>query len=114
MKKISKIKQFAYVLDCITSEEKELANSEKIAYFFECFESEYNCKGAEAEYPNLQDRIAAYLRGLPFKFAYTNADILEVGKSWGFDLSTEQAADKFCGSWFERIAALILQLRKRM
>lgn len=114
MKRISKIKQFAYVLDCIKSDERELANSERIAYFFERFNDEFNCRGAEIEYPNEQDRIAQYLRGLPFDFAYMNADILKIGESWGFDLSTERAADNFCGTWFDRLAALILQLRKRM
>lgn len=108
----NKMKQFAYCFDCIEARtDEKLSNVDKIKYFFECYEAEFLCPWAFREYPKECDRVAAYLRGLPFGFDYMNDDILRVGESWGFDLSDEKKQAKFINAWFERLAMLLLHLR---
>jgi hypothetical protein len=115
-------KQFAYVLQCIeecsraTDEGKEFATDlEKIAFFFECFNSEFNYIQNRKRYPNLTDRIANYLQGLPscFNIDYWNDEIEKIGKDWGY-CQTEKKAEKFVSNWWCMIAYRIIQIANKV
>ena len=109
----NKKQQIAYVLGCIESRDGEhLTNEGKIKYFFDCYESEFVCPSTCREYPNEVRRIAAYLQGLPFDFAFRYDDIAQLGLSWGFDLGDDAKREKFIESWFRRLAQLLLHLRR--
>lgn len=106
--------QYAYVLDCIQSDEVELTTDrERIEYFFRQFSIEGDMDYKRRLYPNEQERIAQYLRGLPSccRIAFTNYNIKEVGKSWGYALDTERKADEFCERWWSVIALRLMQIR---
>lgn len=101
--------EFAYLFDCIHSDEVELTtDKEKVDYFFECFRNEFNDEYHRRMYPYLQDRIAQYLQGLPscIGVAYTYHDILEVKKEWGVICDDARFIEK----WFSVLAFRLIQM----
>jgi len=56
--------------------------------------------------------IADHLMGLPsyVNIAFSNYDILQIGKKWGFTLETEKKEDYFLNNWWSRIAQNIMEL----
>lgn len=108
--------QFAYVLDCIYNENNEnMSDKETIKYFFDCFNEEYNYNYNKRLYPNLQKRISEYIQGLPncFSIAFTNYDIEQVGKTWGY-CKTEKQTSNFVNNWFDVIAFRLIQLKEKL
>lgn len=110
--------QFAYVLDAINvtdydGNEIEATDKERVKYFFECFESEYNYEYNKKRYPNIQERISEYLKGLPscIYVAFENYKIIEIGKSWGY-CKTERKENEFINNWFSVIAFRLIQLKE--
>lgn len=105
--------QFAYLFDCIHSDEVELTtDKKKVDYFFGCFQKEFDDEYNRRMYPNLQDRIAQYLQGLPscIGIAYTYHDILEVKKEWGGSIICDD--DRFISRWFSILAFRLIQMRE--
>lgn len=108
--------QFAYVLDCIQSDEVELTtDKERIEYFFRMFGIEGDYENKRKLYPNEQERIAQYLQGLPSccRIAYANYAITALGKSWGYALDSERKENEFCERWWSVIALRLMQIRDR-
>lgn len=108
--------QYAYILDCIHSDEVELTtDKERIEYFFRMFGMEGDMDYKRRMYPNEQDRIEQYLRGLPSccSIAFANHDIMEIGRSWGYSLDTERKENEFCDRWFSVMALRLMQIRDR-
>lgn len=111
-------KQFAYVLDAICvydyeGTELEATDKECVKYFFDCFESEFNFEYNRRRYPNLQNRINEYLKGLPscIRIAFENYKIAEIGKSWGY-CKNERKEAQFIENWFSVIAFRLIQLKR--
>lgn len=108
--------QFAYVLDCIYNDEKDnMSDKEAINYFFECFNKEYNDIYYKRLYPNLQERIKEYIKGLPtcFGVAFCDDTIINIGKSWGY-CKTEKQQCVFLDNWFSVIAWRLIQLKDKL
>lgn len=110
--------QFAYILDaiCVTDyegNELEATDKERVKHFFDCFENEFNYPYNKRIYPNMQDRIAQYLQGLPscIGIDFENYKIAEIGKSWGY-CKTERKESKFINRWFSVIALRLIQLKR--
>lgn len=108
--------QYAYILDAIHTGklfECPMSDMGKVVYFFDCFNKEYNYDYNKRMYPNLQKRIASYLRGLPscIDIAFENYHIEQTGKLWGYCKTDKQAA-KFVDNWFEMVAFRLMQLAK--
>lgn len=106
--------QYAYILDAIHTDklfEYPLSDMGKIVYFFETFNKEYNYDYNKLCYPNLQDRVAEYIKGLPscIGIAFSDYDIEQIGKSWGCCKTDKQTA-KFVNGWFDAIAYRLIQL----
>lgn len=107
--------QFAYLLDLIQSEDKELTtDKEKVEYFFSCFDKEHNDEFYRRAIPNEQKRIADYLQGLPSccSVDYWNNDIIAIGKSWGF-CQDDTKSMQFVNNWFNVLAFRLIQLREK-
>ena len=108
--------QFAYVLDAINvtdydGNEMEATDKERVKYFFEKFESEFNKYNKSRA--SLQDKIADYIQGLPscINIAFENYKIAEIGKSWGY-CKTERKENEFINNWFSVIAFRLIQLKE--
>jgi hypothetical protein len=110
--------QCNYILDCIKNssvvndEEIEIgSDKEAVELFAKYFNEEFNYSYNKKRYPILQNRIAQYLRGLPSvcSVAYSDYDIKQIGKSWGF-CQSEKEADEFVENWWSILAFRILQL----
>lgn len=102
--------QYAYILDAIDFEGSDL---EKVDFFFYNFGEEYNSDYEKRCYPDLQDRVAEYLKGLPscIGIAFSDYDIEQIGKLWGYCKTDKQAA-KFVDNWFDAIACRLIQLAR--
>lgn len=102
--------QYAYVLDAICFEGTD---KEKVSYFFDSFNAERNSVYDKRCYPNLTDRVANYIQGLPncIDVAFCDYYIAETGKLWGYCKTDKQAA-KFVDNWFNMIALRLIQLKK--
>lgn len=106
--------QFEYLLDCINTEQigENATDKEKINFVFKTFEDEYGNPYNKRIYPNECERLAQYLRGLPscIKIAFTDYDIIQIGKSWGFCKSSI-AKTRFVTNWFNESALRLIQMR---
>ena len=108
--------QFAYVLDRIYNENNEnMSDKEAINYFFDCFNREYNFAYYKRLYPNLQERVREYIKGLPscFSIDYTDYNIEQVGKTWGY-CKTQKQTSNFVNNWFDVIAFRLIQLKEKL
>lgn len=108
--------QYAYVLDCVYSDIVDvdtLSDKEKVELFFETFDVEFNDGYNKHIYPNTRVRLANWIQGLPtvLGIAFSDYDIIEIGKFWGYCKTDKQAA-KFVDAWFDTIAFRLIQLAK--
>ena len=74
-----------YILDSIDGTEYDIKTetpTEKLEFLFDCFEVEFNYKNNKLRYPNLQDRFANWLQGLPsaIDLPYQEFKILQLSK----------------------------------
>lgn len=106
--------QFEYLFDCIYTEQigESATDKEKINFVFKTFEDEYGNPYNNRIYPNECERLAQYLRGLPscVNIAFTNYDIIQIGKSWGL-CKTSKAEANFVENWFDVCAFRLIQMR---
>lgn len=106
--------QFEYLLDCINTEQigEDATDKEKINFVFKTFEDEYGNPYNKRIYPKECERLAQYLRGLPscINIAFTDYDIIQIGKRWGFCRSSI-AGTRFVKNWFGESALRLIQMR---
>ena len=111
--------QFAYLFDCIYSDEfdvEQMNDREKIEYVFECYENEHGMnRYKKGYYRNEQECIEDWLRGLPTacSVSFYHDDIIRIGKSWGFCQTERKAAD-FVNNWFSVCALRLIQMRNTL
>ena len=116
--------QFAYLLDCIkngsraTDEGREFANDrEAVKFFFEVFNDEFNDQNNKRLFPNLQDRIANYLLGLPSVCSvdYWHDEIIKLGLIWGVLNETEgRKAEKFLENYWSVLGCRLIQMAQKL
>jgi len=116
--------QLVYIIDCIkessraTDEGKEFkTDAEALQFFFDTFEEEYNYQNNKRRWPNLAERIGAYLQGLPSccNIDYTDHSILLLGVKWGVLSSTDdKKANKFLKDFFPVCGVRILQAAQKV
>lgn len=108
--------QFAYILDSIAEEDSNgtllKKDADRINFFFDCFEKEFNYIQNKLRYPDLQERIAQYLKGLPscISIPFSNYDIIELGKSWGL-CKNEKQEDRILQNYWSTCAIRLIQLK---
>ena len=105
--------QFNYLLDSINTEIGEnVTDKEKINFVFDTFNNEYNDAYNKRRYPNECERLANYLRGLPscIHIAFSDYDIIQIGKSWGYCKTPKQEAN-FVNNWWSVMAFRLIQMR---
>lgn len=102
--------QYAYILDAIDFEGSDL---EKVDFFFYNFGEEYDNEYNKRYYPNLQARIAEYLKGLPscIGIAFSNYDIEQIGIVWG-NCKEGSNNNRFINNWWNVIAYRLLKLKE--
>ena len=109
---------FAY-LESVVSEEFKGTLPERLQQVCEAFNGEYNYHDNKRRYPNLQDRFAQWLMGLPSALSveYRNYYILEFARKWGAlpsdfknEKQKERAEEKILENWFSFAARKFFQL----
>lgn len=109
--------QFGYLLDGINTDEigENATDKEKINFVFDTFNNEYNGACSKRRYPNECERLANYLRCLPscIHIAFSDYDIIQIGKSWGYCKTQRQEAD-FVNNWWSRCAYRLIQMRNKL
>lgn len=111
--------QLVYVLDGIRNSSVATDNGltfetdkKALEFFFATFEKEYNYQNNKRRYPNLQERLSSWLRGLPscISIDYADDDIIKNGLIWGvLDSPDGRKAEQFVNNWFSVLALRILQ-----
>lgn len=117
--------QFTYIIDTIkdsvrAADDNKTFSSDKevIEYFFSAFQEEFNNPYERRRTPNLQARIADYLRGLPSvcTVAFSDWDIIQTLISWGVirekDASSARAG-RMVSNWFNVCALRIMQIANK-
>lgn len=112
-------KEFAYVLDSArhgySEEHPESENpteSDLMRYILRSFNAEHNDEYYRKRMPNLQDRIADWLQGLPSacSIGFTHYDIAETGREWGVSDNDDYLYGAFNEHWWKRVAFRIIQI----
>ena len=116
----SKHPVYQYIIDAIDAEGYEVKAEtvqERLQFIANCFTSEY-CHPYEVQRtPNVQQRMADWLAGLPssitIDFEYYR--IIEIAKQWGSipQDADDRQGDKILNNWFLFIAGKILQLMRK-
>lgn len=106
-------KQFAYILDAITTENYEVTcdtDAEKVKFVLETFNEEYNYKENKRRWPNLTERISEWFRCLPsvIHIEYWDYKIEKIGIEWGFEKAVKRGT--FIENWWTTCATRLLQL----
>ena len=109
-----------YIFDCIDFENYGLnpeTKKEKIKLLIETFKSEFWHDYNKQYYKHdTVNGFANWLMGLPscFNVDFENYRILEIGKNWGFDLSSEKKGDNFLNQWFLIISKSVFYLNAKI
>lgn len=119
MKKLTSL-QFSslesYIFNCIAFENYGInpeTNEDKINTLIETFKSEFWHDYNQKYYKyDIKVGFANWLMGLPscFNVDFENYRILEIGKEWNFDLSTEVKEDRFLENWFKMVTNSVFYL----
>lgn len=110
---------FQYILDSIQFEDFDPKNDkEKMELFWVTFDQEKNYENNKKRIPNLQDRVADWLQGLPSctKLKFSNWEILELAVSQGSlpENYTEKQGDRITENYWNFTAFKIIQLSKKL
>jgi len=104
-----------YILECIESEDQELITPEdKIKHLFMRYDGEYNLDHNKRRYPNNQERLANYLMGLPFSFAFMNYKILGLVKNLhNVEELTNKEEETVLANYWMHLSHHILRLKDK-
>lgn len=108
-----------YILDSIDSEGYDIKTetpTEKLDFLFDCFEVEFNYKNNKLRYPNLQDRFANWLQGLPSAISIPHQynKILELSKNLlEVDNLGEELENKIIDNYWSFMAYHIIKLKNK-
>lgn len=100
-----------YIIDCIP-EEWGNTEEEKLTMLKREFDRVANHPFNVLKFPNIQERLADYLSGLPINLDYTNYDILQLDKQlreYDHDL-TDSQADRLIENYWRFMAFQIMLL----
>ena len=109
----------SYILDSIDSEGYDIKTekpTEKLQFLFDCFEVEFNYKNNKLRYPNLQDRFANWLQGLPSAISIPHQynKILELSKNLlEVDTLSEKLEDQIIKNYWSFMAYHIIKLKNK-
>jgi hypothetical protein len=108
---------FKYILESINFEDFDPKNDkEKMELFWVDFDQRANFENNKKRIPNLQDRIADFLRGIPYNFKFANHEILEMAVNQRSlpENYTEKQADRILENYWNFTALKIMQLSKKL
>ena len=108
-----------YILDSIDSEGYDIKTetpTEKLEFLFDCFEVEFNYKNNQLRYPNLQDRFANWLQGLPssINIPHQYNKILELSKKLlEVENLSEKQENEIIKNYWSFMAHHIIKIKNR-
>lgn len=116
--------QYTYLIDCIKDSSSVRdgyavveSDRDALKLFFDSFNTQYNYEDNKRRIPNLQERIAEWLQGLPDTCAidYRYGDMVELGIKWGVLKEREgRKAEKFISNFYKMIALRALQAGEKL
>ncbi len=108
-----------YILDSIDGTEYDIKTetpTEKLDFLFDCFEVEFNYKNNQLRYPNLQDRFANWLQGLPsaINIPHQYNKILELSKNLlEVENLSEKQENEIIKNYWSFMAHHIIKIKNR-
>lgn len=106
-----KAKVYAYF--CESTYGFEGNEAECAAHIWNRFNSQYNYSDNRDRIPNLQERVAEWLSGLPLNIAHCRSDILEIAELWSETSYTDKQAERVIDNWFGFMALNLIGLWER-
>ena len=111
-------KVFPYILDNISSEDKELkTDQEKLQYVYDTFLAEKWTVEKRNYYNNMHNGFNDWLTGLPscFSIDFTTHRILKIAVLWGSisENANEREREKILNNWFNLITCKTFQLFRK-
>jgi hypothetical protein len=109
----------SYILDSIDGTEYDIKTetpTEKLDFLFDCFEVEFNYKNNQLRYPNLQDRFANWLQGLPsaINIPHQYNKILELSKNLlEVENLSEKQENEIIKNYWSFMAHHIIKIKNR-
>jgi hypothetical protein len=102
----------AHLFECLNDMDNELKTRQEVAkYSFSRFNTEHNHDFNKKSFPNLQNRVADYLKGLPFQLEFENYKIIELAKKWDQlpENATDKQEDKILNNYWNFIAFHVIK-----
>lgn len=84
-----------------------------LAYAIERYNSEFNLDYNKRRTPNHQARLADYIAGLPFGFAFCNDDILAVYKQLHGEPCEPKKEQKIIEGWWSHLALMLERIASK-
>jgi O6-methylguanine-DNA--protein-cysteine methyltransferase len=104
----------AYLDECLDVEQTEgKPLTAKLAFAVSDFRRVANHPYGLRKFPNTQDRLADYLAGLPFGFAFSYNDILKAASKLHGSAIPANKADTVCEQWFDHCAMMLITIAKK-
>jgi len=101
----------------IESIDFEGSSKEKINYFFECYNSEFNHEYNVKAYPNHQERLKNYLLGIPscINIPFYNWDILNLYKEQNnVNELTGKKENGILKNYWNKVAFTLIQAQNKL
>lgn len=99
------------------TDNNNLPLKEKLILLLEQFNSEFNCIQKKKRCPNIINRFADYLQGLPnnINIDFYDFDIINLAKQWHIitELSEKSYIDKIRNNWFNFYSLHFFKLCKK-
>ena len=108
-----------FILESIDGEGYDVVTNteaEKLAFMWDCFENEFNCKNNVVRYPNLQTRFSHWLMGLPtaINIPFAFHEILEVSKKLlEIETLTDKQEDNIIENYYNFMSYQVIKLTKK-
>jgi hypothetical protein len=72
--------------------------------------SRYKSEKRYCKYDSVQEGVADWLQGLAMSFEFSNYNIIQKGKEFGYDLDTTYKQNRFVSRWFMSVANILIKL----
>ena len=70
----------------------------------------YKSEKRYCKYDSIQEGVTDWLQGLAMGFDFSDYDIIQKGKEFGYDLDTDYKENRFVSRWFMSIANILIKL----
>lgn len=114
-----------YVLNCIPQNDEifigwgvtTTSDKDRLQFVFDRYSSEYNYTQNKKLYPNRQQRLSEWFKGLPssFNLDFENYEIIRLSIEWGYirENAPAKVREQILSNWFMRMAFNLIKIAEK-